>query len=94
MLARQHQRVDEALFRQRRPAKQLKLIVQKAAVEFSIVGDDRVIAKERHQLVDDIGMLETLLVAQRVVGDARDAHRRLGHGPARIDVDLKFAASR
>ncbi len=92
MFARQHQRIDEALFRQRRPAQKFKLVVQEAAVEFSVVSDDRIIAEECHQLVDDIGMLETLLVAQRVVGDARNAHRRFGHGPAGIDVDLEFAA--
>ena len=91
---RQHQRVDEPVFRQRRTAEQFQLVVEEAAVEFRVVRDDGIIAEEFHQAINHVRMLEPLLVAQCLVGDAGDAHGRFRHGPAGVDVDLEFAASR
>jgi len=92
VLARQHERVDETLLGKRRPAEQFKFVVEEAAVELRVVGDDRRVAKEFQKPGDDIRMGEVRLAAQRLVGDACDADGGLGNGPAGIDVDLEFAA--
>lgn len=94
MLPRQDKRVDEAFLRQRWASEQFEFIVEKTAIEFRIVGDDWIVAEEFHQAVNDIGMLETLLVAQGFVGDACDADGGFRHGAARIHIDLEFAAGR
>lgn len=91
---RQHQRIDESGLRQSRSAEQFQLVVQEATVEFSVVGDDGVIAEKGHEGLDHVGMFKALLVAQYFVGDARDAHGRFGYGATWIDVDLEFAAGR
>ena len=94
MFARQHKRVDEALFRQLSTAETAEFGVEKTAVEFCVVRDDRIIAQEVHKRINDAGMLERRLVAQRFVGDAGDANGCVGYRTAGIDVDLEFAARR
>lgn len=94
VLARQHERVDEPILRQLRPAEELKLVVEEIPIEFGVVSDNRRIAEEFHQSVDDVGVAEIRLAAQCFIGDAGDADGCFRNGPARIDVDLKFAARR
>lgn len=92
MRARQWDRIYEAILRQRGAPQPLEFGVQKAPVEFGIVSDNRCVAKKLHQPVDDIGMGKGLLVAEKVVREASDAHRGFAQGAFRVDVDLKFAA--
>lgn len=94
MLAREDERVDEALFRQLCPAEAAEFGVEEAAVKLCVVGDDRVIAEESHQRIDNARVLERRLVAQGFVGDAGDADGGVGHRTAGIDVDLEFTARR
>lgn len=94
VLARQHERVDKALFRQLRPAEAAQFGIQEAAVEFGIVRDDRIITEEFHQRIAHAGMLERHLIVQNFVGDAGDANGRFGNRAPGIDVDLEFAARR
>ena len=66
--AREKQRVDEAMLRERRAAAEPELHVDEAAVEAGIVRDQHAVADELGKGVDDL--LEARLAAQELVGQA------------------------
>ncbi len=89
---RQRDGVDEAFLGECGTPKPFQFRVEESAVELSVVGDDRILAEEIHQRVDNVRIREPLLVAKKVVGEPGDPDGRFAERFFRIDVDLKFAA--
>src|SRR5687767_14986945 len=88
--ARQRQRVDDAAARKRRTADALQLGVDEAQIERAVVGDERRVADELQELVDNLrkpGLVLQELVAEAVHGEGFGVHLAV-----RAQVAVKLTA--
>src|SRR5687768_10494852 len=69
-----------------------ELCIEEADVEDRVMDDEPRLAHELHEVRRDGG--ENRLVGEEAVGQAMHLQRSLGHGPLRIDVDVKRASGR
>ena len=90
--ARQQERVHQALPRNQQLAGSLQLRIEEAEIERSVVGDQRGVADERQQVLDDLG--KRRLVRQKICRKAVDRPSLFRHVAFRIEVAVKALSAR
>ena len=91
-LARQRQRVDDAIEADRLPPDPPQFGIEKPQVEFGVVDHQLRVADERHQIIDHAG--ENGLVPEAFGSVAMHSHGVIGDIALRVDEHMKDLACR
>ncbi len=92
LAARQQQRVDHAVARDQRPAAALQLGIEKAEIERGVVHDERRVADEAKELLDQFG--KARLVLEERERKPMDRKRLGGHVALGVEVAVECLSGR